>query len=194
MQRVLVLSISAAITWAASASAADITEFYGTGFRNPSTSVTAQEILSDCGDSNSSTNVTLFTFEGSATYTGIIQGTGTVLNKQLVNNCSAAASPGHAGFRLLDRLQSVSVAGRTGGAVIEIIGIVSVPVANVTFFDNRIRILCGTGQLKGIQAEGTLTATQETGGVNVRPLQLWGHFDPPGQANEFDFLCSGLPN
>jgi hypothetical protein len=189
------LSISAAVmTWAASVSAADITEFYGTGFRNPSTAVTDQQILSDCGDSNSSTNVTLFTFEGSTAYTGIIQGTGTVLNKQLVNNCSAAASPGHASFRLLDRLQSVSVAGRTGGAVIEIIGIVSVPVANVTFFDNRIRILCGTGQLKGIQAEGTLTATQETGGVNVRPLQLWGHFDPPGQANEFAFLCNGLPN
>ena len=78
--------------------------------------------------------------------------------------------------------------------MIEITGVVTVPVPNVIFTENRIRILCGTGQLKGIQAEGTLTATQETGGVNVRPLQLWGHFDPPGQANEFAFLCNGLPN
>jgi hypothetical protein len=51
------LSISAAaMTWAASATAADVTEFYGTGFRIPSTALTDQEILSDCGDNDPSTN------------------------------------------------------------------------------------------------------------------------------------------
>jgi hypothetical protein len=97
---------------------------------------------------------------------------------------------------VLDTFQSVSVAGKTGGAVIEIIGHQTNPAPNVFFSDNTIRILCGTGELKGIQAEGTLTGTQVTAGtvLNVRPLQLWGHFDPPGQAKEFDFLCSGLPD
>jgi hypothetical protein len=104
----------------------------------------------------------------------------------------------HDGFRARDTFQSVTIAGKTGGAVIEIIGRVSYPASGVQFNDNTIRVLCGTGELNGIQAEGTLTTTQMTAGgvivLAVRPFQLWGHFDPPGQANEFDFLCRDLPN
>jgi hypothetical protein len=107
-----------------------------------------------------------------------------------VNTCAAAAA--HSSAIVRDTFQSVTVNGRTGGAVIEIIAHFN-PAPNVLFNDNIIRILCGTGELKGIQAEGAVTSTQVTGGVNVRPFQLRGHFDPPGQANEFDFLCSGLP-
>ena len=107
-----------------------------------------------------------------------------------MNTCAAAAA--HSSAIVRDTFQSVTVNGRTGGAVIEIIAHFN-PAPNVLFNDNIIRILCGTGELKGIQAEGAVTSTQVTGGVNVRPFQLRGHFDPPGQANEFDFLCSGLP-
>ncbi len=53
------------------ASADEVQEFYGTGFRSPSTVVTSTEILSDCGDNNPSTNVFLFTIMGNVSYTGI---------------------------------------------------------------------------------------------------------------------------
>src|SRR6516165_6865499 len=46
------------------ASAAEVTEFYGTGFRNPSAVLTDQEKLSDCGDNNPNTNVFLNTRQG----------------------------------------------------------------------------------------------------------------------------------
>ena len=203
MQRVLMLSISAAVlTWAASAgvsvlgqtgaSAAETKEFYGTGFRNPGNMTTEQDVLSDCGDTDKSTNVVVNTLMGPVAYTGIIQGNGTLLNKQLVNTCAAAAA--HANAIVRDTFQSVTVNGRTGGAVIEIIAHAFNPAPNVLFNDNIIRTLCGTGDLKGIHAEGTVTSTQVTGGVNIRPFQLLGDYDPPGQANEFDFLCSDLPN
>src|SRR6516165_4696801 len=58
------------------ASAAETTEFYGTGFRNPSNMITEQDVLSDCGDTDKNTNVVLNTLMGTVAYTGIIQGNG----------------------------------------------------------------------------------------------------------------------
>src|SRR5437899_10159472 len=108
------------------ASADEVQEFYGTGFRSPSTVVTSTEILSDCGDNNPSTNVFLFTIMGNVTYTGIIQGTGTVLSKELLNNCAPGLS-GHGSYRVRDTFQSVSVAGKMPGAVYDLIVVEQFP-------------------------------------------------------------------
>lgn len=174
----------------ASADKAKVEEFYGTAFRTPSVG-SSPEILSDCGDTVQGTTVVLTTNTGTVTYTGIIEGTGTVLTKSLANNCASGQS--HSTFRVLDVFESVSIAGRTGGAVVEIIGRASSPATGVTFNDNTIRVLCGTGDLKGVHAEGTLTASIVAGGVASRALQLWVHFGHRHDVG-FDFLCRDLPN
>ncbi len=172
----------------ASADKLKVEESYGTAFRTPSV-LAASQILSNCGDADPATNVILQTNTGTVTYTGIIEGTGAVSTTSLINNCVSGF--GHNTFRVLDTFESVTVAGRTGGAVVEILGRGSNPAPGVALNDNTIRILCGTGELKGIHPEGTLTASIGPG-VASRALQLWVHFGHRHDVG-FDFLCRGLP-
>ena len=96
----------------------------------------------------------------------------------------------HNTFRVLDTFESLTVAGRTGGAVVEIIGYGRIPATGVSVNENTIRILCGTGDLKGVHAEGTLTVSVGPG-VDSRAMQLWVHFGHNHDAG-FDFLCETL--
>jgi hypothetical protein len=178
----------------ASADKAKVEEFYGTGFRAVSVS-SVQQNLSDCGDGEPTTNVVFINNTGPVTYTGIMEGTGQVRTTSISNSCVPGQA--HVGIRVLDTFESLTVAGRTGGAVVEIIGSGRVPATGIQINDNTVRILCGTGQLKGIHAEGTLTASigAEAPGVpriDYRPMQLWVHFGHRHDVG-FDFLCQDLP-
>ena len=104
----------------AAADKTNVEEFYGTGFRAVSGVVAVNETLSDCGDADASSNVILQTTTGSVTYTGILEGTGQLLTKTLINRC--VPSQPHNTFRVLDSFESLTVDGRTGGAVVEIVG------------------------------------------------------------------------
>src|SRR5437867_9533968 len=105
-----------------------------------------------------------------------MEGTGRVLTSALANACVPGRA--HFGIRVLDICESLTVAGRTGGAVVEIVGSGRVPATGIQINDNTVRILCGTGQLKGVHAEGTLTASIRAGApgvprIDYRPMQLW---------------------
>jgi hypothetical protein len=149
---------------------------------------TVAETLSDCGDTDPSTNVVLQTNSGTVNYTGIMEGTGQVLTKQLRDSCVLGQT--HTTFRVLETFDSLTVAGTTGGAVVELVGHGRIPTTGVTLNEVRIRILCGTGELKGIHAEGTLT-TSVRPGADSRAMQLWVHFGHNHDVG-FDFLCQGL--
>ena len=173
---------------------AQVEELYGTGFRVASVS-SVQQNLSDCGDTDPTTNIVLFNNTGTVTYTGFMEGTGRVLTSTLANACVPGQT--HFGIRVLDIFESLTVAGRTGGAVVEIVGSGRVPATGIQINDNTVRILCGTGQLKGVHAEGTLTASirAEAPGVpriDYRPMQLWVHFGHRHDVG-FEFLCQDLP-
>jgi len=172
----------------AAADKTNVEEFYGTGFRAVSGVVAVNETLSDCGDADASSNVILQTTTGSVTYTGILEGTGQLLTKTLINRC--VPSQPHNTFRVLDSFESLTVDGRTGGAVVEIVGHGRAPVTGVNINESTVRILCGTGELKGVHAEGTLT-TSIGPGVDVRAMQLWVHFGHNHDVG-FDFLCEAL--
>ena len=172
----------------AAADKTNVEEFYGTGFRAVSGVVAVNETLSDCGDADASSNVILQTATGSVTYTGILEGTGQLLTKTLINRC--VPSQPHNTFRVLDSFESLTVDGRTGGAVVEIVGHGRAPVTGVNINESTVRILCGTGELKGVHAEGTLT-TSIGPGVDVRAMQLWVHFGHNHDVG-FDFLCEAL--
>ena len=172
----------------AAADKTNVEEFYGAGFRAVSGVVAVNETLSDCGDADASSNVILQTTTGSVTYTGILEGTGQLLTKTLINRC--VPSQPHNTFRVLDSFESLTVDGRTGGAVVEIVGHGRAPVTGVNINESTVRIVCGTGELKGVHAEGTLT-TSIGPGVDVRAMQLWVHFGHNHDVG-FDFLCEAL--
>jgi len=172
----------------AAADKTNVEEFYGTGFRAVSGVVAVNETLSDCGDGDASSNVILQTTTGSVTYTGILEGTGQLLTKTLINRC--VPSQPHNTFRVLDSFESLTVDGRTGGAVVEIVGHGRAPVTGVNINESTVRIVCGTGELKGVHAEGTLT-TSIGPGVDVRAMQVWVHFGHNHDVG-FDFLCEAL--
>ena len=172
----------------AAADKTNVEEFYGTGFRAVSGVVAVNETLSDCGDADASSNVILQTTTGSVTYTGILEGTGQLLTKTLINRC--VPSQPHNTFRVLDSFESLTVDGRTGGAVVEIVGHGRAPVTGVNINESTVRIVCGTGELKGVHAKGTLT-TSIGPGVDVRAMQVWVHFGHNHDVG-FDFLCEAL--
>ena len=91
-------------------------------------------------------------FTGTVTYTGFMEGTGQVLTSTLSNACVPGQA--HLGIRVLDTFASLTVAGRTGGAVVEIVGSGRVPATGIQINDNTVRILCGTGQLKDVPRKG----------------------------------------
>ena len=61
---------------------AKVEELYGTGFRVASVS-SVQQNLSDCGDTDPTTNIVLFNNTGTVTYTGFMEGTG----RAIVRSC-----------------------------------------------------------------------------------------------------------
>ena len=177
----------------ASADQVKVEEFYGTGFRVANVTTT-RETLATCDDTDPNTNVVLQTNTGTATYTGIMDGIGQTTAKIIVVSCV----PGHTHqtFRTLETFDNLTVAGRTGGAVVEFLGngrIVPIPpgpTTTATLNETRIRILCGTGDLKHVHAEGTLTASVRAG-AQSRAMQIWAHFGHNHNVG-FDFLCQDL--
>ena len=177
----------------ASADKAKVEEFYGTGFRVANVTMT-RETLSTCDDTDLNTNVVLQTNTGTATYTGIMEGIGQTTAKIIVDSCVPGQT--HTTFRAVETFDRLTVAGRTGGAVVEFLGngrIVPIPpgpTTTATLNETRIRILCGTGDLKHVHAEGTLTASVR-GGAQSRAMQIWAHFGHNHNVG-FDFLCEDL--
>ena len=170
----------------ASADEVKVEEFYGTGLRATSV-VRVSEQISDCGDTDPATNIVAQTSTGTVTYTGFMEGTGEVLNKGVSDNCGGQT---HTSYRLIDTFESLMVAGRTGGAAVEIVGRLNSPAPGVTLNESRIRILCGTGELKGVHAEGTVVGTATATGA-FSAFQLWAHFRHNHDVG-FDFLCRDL--
>ena len=176
----------------ASADKVDVHEFYGTGLR-ASTVSSVSETVSDCGDSNAATNISQQTRTGTVTYTGPIQGTSIMLgagegvSDGLVDNCTGQT---HNGFRVIDTFESLTVAGRTGGAVVEIVGRGTSPGPGVVLNEARLRILCGTGELKGVHAEGLVVGSARPSGA-ASAFQVWVHFGHNHDTG-FDFMCRDL--
>lgn len=176
-----------------SADKVKVEEFYGTGFRVANVTMT-YETLSTCGDTDPTTNVVLQTNTGTATYTGIMDGIGQTTAKVIVDSCVTGQT--HTTFRAVETFDNLTVAGRTGGAVVEFLGngrIVPFPpgsTTTATLNQTRIRILCGTGDLKHVHAEGTLTASVRAG-AQSRAMQIWAHFGHNHDVG-FDFLCEDL--
>ena len=170
----------------ASADKVKVEEFYGTGLRATSV-VRVSEPISDCGDTNAATNIVHQTSTGTVTYTGFMAGTGEVVSDGLSDNCAGQT---HNSFRLIDTFESLTVAGRTGGAVVEIVGRLSSPTPGLTLNESRMRILCGTGELKGVHAEGTVVGTS-TSTSAFSAFQVWVHLGHNHDVG-FDFLCRDL--
>jgi hypothetical protein len=177
----------------ASADKVKVEEFYGTGFRVANVTMT-RETLATCDDTDPNTNVVLQTNTGTATYTGIMDGIGQTTAKVIVDSCVPGHT--HTTFRAVETFDNLTVAGRTGGAVVEFLGngrIVPIPpgpTTTATLNETRIRILCGTGDLKRVHAEGTLTASVRAGSQS-RAMQVWAHFGHNHNVG-FDFLCQDL--
>ncbi len=183
----------------ASADKGKVEEFYGTGFRVANVTMT-RETLATCDDTDPNTNVVLQTNTGTATYTGIMDGFGQTTAKVIVDSCVPGQT--HTTFRAVETFENLTVAGRTGGAVVEFLGngrIVPIPpgpTTTATLNETRIRILCGTGDLKHVHAEGTLTASVRAGAqpgtqIQSRAMQIWAHFGHNHNVG-FDFLCQDL--
>jgi len=176
----------------ASADKVNVEEFYGTGLR-ASTVTGVSETVSDCGDGNNATNISHQTRTGVVTYTGPIQGTGIMhgtgeaVSNGLSDNCQGQT---HNGFRVIDTFETLTVAGRTGGAVVEIVGRGTSPGAGVVLNESRLRILCSTGELRGIHAEGTVVGSASSTGA-ASAFQVWVHFGHNHDVG-FDFMCRDL--
>jgi hypothetical protein len=166
-------------------------QFYGTGLRSANVTGTTEQV-SDCGDSNPATNISHLIRTGQVTYTGpiqgttIMEGTGAAVSVGLSDNCQGQT---HTGFRVIDTFATLTVAGRTGGAVVEIVGRGTSPGPGVVLNEARLRVLCGTGELRGIHAEGVVVGSANPTGA-ASAFQLWVHFDH--KHDHFDFMCEGL--
>lgn len=169
-----------------SADRGKVEEFYGTGLR-ASDVVREPRPVSDCGDTNPATNIVAQRSTGTVAYTGFMEGEGEALSQGLSDNCAGST---HNGFRVIDTFESLTVAGRTGSAVVEIVGRGSVPAPGVALNESRIRILCGTGELKGVHVEGTIVGSAGPTGASSA-FQVWVHFGHNHDLG-FDFLCRNL--
>jgi hypothetical protein len=170
----------------ASADEAKVEEFSGTGLRATSVDRVPEQV-SDCGDTNPATSINAMTSRGSVTYTGFMEGTGEVLSQGLQDNCTGQI---HNGFRVLDTFDHLTVAGRSGGAVVEIVGRGTAVGPGVVVNESRLRILCGTGELKGVHAEGLVVGSASPTGANSA-FRMWVHFGRHLDTG-FEFLCRDL--
>jgi hypothetical protein len=156
--------------------------------------------ISDCGDSDPATFIRRFTRAGTDTFTGIIEGTGDSDNKGLVNTCVPALQSGE--FRTLVSFTDVAVAGRRGGAILEVIGHFQVRTAEVdgsqvavTSEVGEVRFLCGTGPLRGIRGTGVYDATSipSIPGRDSRAYVITIHFDDASDATRlYENMCRDL--
>src|SRR3954470_4943685 len=162
-----------------------VAEIYGTGLRAASVKRVSAPI-SDCGDTDATTNISSNESKGTVTYTGFMEGTGEVLSQGLADNCSGQ---NHNTFRVLDKFRSLAVEGRIGGAVVEIVGR-GTSAGGVTLNESRLRILCGTGELKDVYAEGAVNGSAYTHGASSG-FQVWAHFGHKPDFG-FDFMCRDL--
>lgn len=164
--------------------------------------------LSGCGDAADGTFIRSVVRTGSDTFTGIITGTGSVDNRFINNTCVPALQ--HGEFRTIVSFNDVTVADRSGGAILEFIGhfqvrTAEVPDANgnlvavrVTTEAGELRFLCGTGALKGIRGTGIYDATviPSVPGIPARDLRGYAisiHFDDASDATHlYEDMCRDL--
>ena len=145
----------------ASADKVKVEEFYGTGFRVANVTMT-RETLATCDDTDPNTNVVLQTNTGTATYTGIMDGIGQTTAKVIVDSCVPGQT--HTTFRAVETFDNLTVAGRTGGAVVEFLGngrIVPIPGPTISISATRRptgAMVAPTNSAKGGHASITTTA------------------------------------
>jgi hypothetical protein len=189
MLRVAVIALTSLATIGqphASADKVKVEESYGTGLRTTRVD-RVNEPISDCRDTNAATNIVHQQSTGTVTYTGFMEGTGDVVSDGLSDTCFGQT---HNSYRVIDTFEHLTIAGRTGGAVVELVGRFSSPSMGLTLNESRIRILCGTGELKGVHAEGTVVGSSTPTNA-FSAFQVWVHFGHKHDVG-FDFLCRDL--
>ena len=173
---------------AASADKLKVTEEFGKGMLNGTRTTLTNEVMSNCGDADPNTNVRLIVRAGANTFTGIIEGsTSKVDNRILSDTCNAGSS--YSDYRTLYFFESVTVAGRSGGAVLEHVGAART-IGGVSSVDGQLRFLCGTGDLKHIHGVGI---AQSTNNLVRHAYTMSVHFGHEHD-NGFGFLCQDLDN
>ena len=166
-------------------------EFVGTGAASASVDRTTETIF-DCGDADPNTNVDFVTRPGTFTFTGIIDGAATAVNNALTDTCAEGFT--HGTYKVRYLFDEVTIAGRTGGAVLEEWGdFEGGPFGEgILFtFHGHISFLCGTGELRGIHGE-TLTEGAATLAGSFTTYALWVHFDNDNIDEFNNNLCAGL--
>lgn len=202
-----VLLLNALVTPIASSMASDTSEISGHGTLTRVRSAPSVVELSNCGDAAGNTFIRSGARTGSDTLSGIITGTSrSVDNRFIINTCIPELR--HGAFRTIVSFDDVTVGDRRGGAVLEFIGhfqprtveIDGFPVA-VDTEDGQIRILCGTGALRGISGTGIYNATNiasipSTPPVSARDLRVYAisiNFDDrPDAPDRSHDICKDL--
>ena len=164
----------------ASADKVKVEEVFGTGALTQANIGVETDTLSDCGDGDPNTNFRHNTLNRTSSWTGIIEGTATGIEEVLTANC---ATPSTGVVRQVAKFKEVTVAGRTGGLALEIIGDGTTPpnAANI-----RLRFLCGSGDLKHVHGEGIFLRYG-----TIRHYAMWIHFGHNHDVG-YDFLCEDL--
>ncbi len=170
-------------------------EFVGTGFSTSDIDRAAESIF-DCGDADEDpddlTNVDFVTRLGTFTYTGIIVGAATGVNNALTDTCTEGFT--HGTYKVRYFFEEVTIAGRTGGAVLEEWGDFEAGVFGegiVFTFHGHFSFLCGTGKLKGIHGDALTEGSASLEG-SFSSYALWVHFDKDQKDKFNNDLCKDL--
>lgn len=164
-----------------------LVSFSGGGFQVSVRTSRETVTIDDCGDADPLTLVRTQTDLNTRTYSGIIEGTAEAESVAITYiNCTAGLI--HANLMQLESFDEVTVAGRTGGAVIERIGTFESRDGVVIVTINE-RFLCGTGELEGIHGTGIL----QREGDRPRAYLFSGHFGHD-HGTGWEHLCNGLGN
>lgn len=171
----------------------EIVEFSGTGFRVgvPGSGGFAISTLSDCGDEDESTNVIFLDSRETPptnVWDGAIFGESIGMATALADGCFPVNDGGtHGNGRTIIIFEEATIAGRTGGLVIE--SLFDFEAGPCCFTDADLTFLCGTGELEGIHGGGQLVRTLSL----QRHYQIWGHFGHDHETGS-EFMCDGLGN